>query len=65
MDNNQEDTSRDHAGSQYNKKQPDLSNNGLGAVVFIFIVMFSLLFMQDSDFVWKTFLLLGFIRDIQ
>ena len=23
-DNNQEDTSRDHAGSQYNKKQPDL-----------------------------------------
>ena len=39
------------------------ANNGLGAVVFIFIVMFSLLFMQDSDFVWKTFLLLGFIRD--
>ncbi|WP_138340234.1 hypothetical protein, partial [Bacteroides ovatus] len=32
------------------------------AVVFIFIVMFSLLFMQDSDFVWKTFLLLGFIK---
>ena len=26
------------------------ANNGLGAVVFIFIVMFSLLFMQDSDF---------------
>ena len=38
------------------------ANNGLGAVVFIFIVMFSLLFMQDSDFVWKTFLLLGFIK---
>ena len=37
------------------------ANNGLGAVVFIFIVMFSLLFMQDSDFVWKTFLLL--LRD--
>ena len=32
------------------------ANNGLGAVVFIFIVMFSLLFMQDSDFVWKTWL---------
>ena len=41
------------------------ANNGLGAVVFIFIVMFSLLFMQDSDFVWKTFLLLGFIGSVR
>jgi len=24
MNNNQEDTSGDHTGSQYNKKQPDL-----------------------------------------
>ena len=38
------------------------ANNKLGAVVFIFIAMFSLLFMQDGDFVWKTFLLLVFIK---
>lgn len=38
------------------------ASNGLGAVVFTFIVIFSLLFIRDSDFVWKAFLLLGFIK---